>query len=107
MQIIYNILIVLSWGIGLAILTNLSRRMFLTNTLIEAQVSHQKLLLSPEYAKLQQSKLDPAIEALMKASSQHPEAQEIEASDEIVGVIFDSGSYPPSFDGDASDYYSN
>lgn len=41
------------------------------------------------------------IKELMKSSPNHPEVEEIDGSDQILGVKFEAGNYPPVFgDGD-------
>ena len=40
------------------------------------------------------------IKELMKSSPDHPEVEEIEGSDMILGVRFEAENYPPGFGGD-------
>lgn len=38
------------------------------------------------------------LKVMIENSANHPEAQEIEATDELIGIIFDGAIYPPDFD---------
>jgi len=40
------------------------------------------------------------IRELMKSSPNHPEVEEIDSGDQILGVRFEAENYPPGFDGD-------
>jgi hypothetical protein len=40
------------------------------------------------------------IKELMKSSPNHPEVEEIDGSDQILGVRFEAENYPPGFGGD-------
>jgi hypothetical protein len=44
--------------------------------------------------------LPEKLKELMKMSPNHPEVNEIEEDDEVVGVVFPSDSYPPEMDDD-------
>jgi hypothetical protein len=43
------------------------------------------------------------IKELMKSSPNHPEVEEIDGSDQILGVRFEAENYPPGFGGDADE----
>jgi len=40
------------------------------------------------------------VKELMEKSPGHPEVEEIDGSDEIIGVRFEAENYPPGFDED-------
>jgi hypothetical protein len=43
------------------------------------------------------------IKELMSSSPNHPEVEEIDGSDQILGVRFEAENYPPGFGGDVGD----
>ena len=43
------------------------------------------------------------VKELMRSSPNHPEVEEIDGSDEILGVRFEAENYPPGFGGDVGD----
>jgi len=106
-----------TWGLGL-----LSWFAALSNTLAKWDLDRQEKVLDIEQKKLLLSKLSsitgarassltPAahmvegskdaipekIKELMKSSPNHPEVEEIDSSDQILGVRFEAESYPPGF----------
>lgn len=46
--------------------------------------------------------LPEKLKELMKSSPNHPEVDEIDSTDQIIGVRFEAGNYPPGF-GDADE----
>jgi hypothetical protein len=53
-------------------------------------------------APISPKELPDKIKELMKSSPTHPEVEEIEPDDEIIGVRFEAENYPPGF-GDADE----
>ena len=106
-----------TWGLGL-----LSWFVTLSNTLTRWDLERQEKALDIEQKKLLLSKfssitgtrpssLTPVahmvegskdaipekIRELMKSSPNHPEVEEIDSSDQILGVRFEAENYPPGF----------
>jgi hypothetical protein len=49
---------------------------------------------------LSKESIPEKVRELMKSSPNHPEVEEIDSSDQILGVRFEAENYPPGFDGD-------
>lgn len=56
----------------------------------------------PSFAVSSPKELPDKIKELMKSSPTHPEVEEIDSDDEIIGVRFEAENYPPGF-GDSDD----
>jgi hypothetical protein len=119
--VVLYVLLFSTWGLGL-----LSWLAALSNTLAKWDLDRQEKSLDIEQKKLLLSKfssitgarapsltsvaqmteaskdaIPEKIKELMKSSPNHPEVEEIDGSDQILGVRFEAENYPPGFgDGD-------
>lgn len=71
---------------------------------VKLQLSRTRLsLMSGLISPAPSSTLTDKIKKYMESSSGHPEVEEIDPGDVIVGVRFESADYPPEFDEDEDD----
>jgi len=93
MNILIWTFIFCTWGIGIiglmALISGHHRRNLLESKILELELYREAVDTPdmPEHLKM-----------LIDNSANHPEAQEIEATDELIGIIFDGAIYPPDFD---------
>lgn len=129
------VLLFSTWGLGLLswlmVLSNFMSRSDLDNQEKFLDISQKKAIfnklnsissmqmptLSPdkvkrapwgEVAEAEESPnlIPDKIRELMRSSPNHPEVEEIDSSDQIIGVKFEAGNYPPVFgdsDGDGDE----
>ena len=53
--------------------------------------------LATQIAEPNKTDIADNVKELMKSSPNHPEVEEIDSSDEILGIRFEAGNYPPGF----------
>ena len=76
---------------------------------IEMQTSSPEKVNETPWGKVSEAEessslIPEKIKELMKSSPNHPEVEEIDSSDQILGVKFEAGNYPPVFgDSDGDD----
>lgn len=120
MTTLFSIFVFASWGLGLLTwiiyIGHKVGRWELENEGLQADNEQKKLLLakinslsSPFQRTLTSDtiltptkELPEKLRELMKSSPNHPEVEEIESSDQIIGVRFEAENYPPGF-GDADE----
>jgi len=104
MNTLWTLVALATWGtlmIGLlSKITNSHRRDFLQNQILDMNV--RNLMALTKLPPLQEEISEP-LRMLIQNSENHPEAQEIEPSDQLVGIIFEGSAYPPEFDEDYED----
>lgn len=107
MNLLLNIIILTTWGVCmiglLSRITNRHRRDFLQNQILEMNVKSLATLSNLPMFPKPQEEMSESLKMMIQNSGNHPEAQEIEPTDELVGVIFDGSIYPPEFDEDYED----
>lgn len=83
MTILFNIFLYTSWTLGLLLISVFS-------------IVILKLLLLNTNSKPTSTIPEP-LKKMIEASALHPEAQEIDETDELIGVLFEGDLYPPEF----------
>lgn len=106
-----------TWGLGLlswlAALSNALAKWDLERQEKSIDIEQKKLLFSkfnsltkgktpgsvavPTMTEPSKDTIPEKIQELMKSSPNHPEVEEIDSSDEILGVRFEAENYPPGF----------
>ena len=85
----------LTWGVGIigfmALISGLHRKSLLQSKLLELEL-YRTVVSTPT------SEMPEHLKVLIDNSANHPEAQEIEPTDELIGIIFDGAIYPPDLD---------
>lgn len=103
MNILLGLVLLSTWGVMmlglLAYIVTSSKTRILQNKLLELNINSWGGSGRPP-----QEEMSPLLKTMIQNSANHPEAQEIEPQDELVGIIFEGGMYPPEFDED-DDYY--
>jgi hypothetical protein len=117
MPLLLNLFIFASWALGLlAALLALSMKLQEHNAKMRAlnlelesdslDVAGKKNLFDRIVSKVQNntpSGIPEELKKLMTNSPGHPEVNEIEDGDEVVGILFKASSYPPGLDEDDVD----
>ena len=111
------VLLFSTWGLGLlswfAALSNTLAKWDLDRQEKSLDIEQKKLLLSKfnsitgarvpsltsvaQMAEASKDAIPEKIKELMKSSPNHPEVEEIDSSDQILGVRFEAENYPPGF----------
>jgi hypothetical protein len=120
MTTLFVIFAFITWGLGLltwvVYMGHLAAKWDLQNQSIEVDLEQKKLFLakigalSGPFSKsfptdsltIPPKEIPEKLKELMKSSPNHPEVEEIEATDQIIGVRFEAENYPPGF-GDADE----
>jgi hypothetical protein len=117
MPLLLNLFIFASWALGLlAALLALSMKLQEHNAKMRAlnlelesdslDVAGKKNLFDRIVSKVQNNTppgIPEELKKLMTNSPGHPEVNEIEDDDEVVGILFKASSYPPGLDEDEND----